>query len=134
MLGAIYGIDRQVIQDKFYEILVWAELERSTTAEFRTLSSGMKTRLAFSVIRHIEAEVFLYDEVLQAADHTFQEKCRDFFVPTQHGTKTVLMVSHDLQFVREFCSQALWLHQGQLRAYGAATDVVEHYQAHGRKG
>jgi ABC-type polysaccharide/polyol phosphate transport system ATPase subunit len=94
----------------------------------------MKTRLAFSVTRHIDKEIYLWDEALTAGDKHFQAKCHNVFKEYQQSAKTFLVTSHDLSFVRKFCDRALWLHKGRLIDVGDPERIVKEYQSGARIG
>ena len=90
LYGAIYGMERNKIKERFHEIIEWAELQDFVKAKLKTLSSGMKTRLAFSAARYIETEMFLIDEALSAGDKNFKLKCQEFFKSSRKSDKTML--------------------------------------------
>jgi ABC-type polysaccharide/polyol phosphate transport system ATPase subunit len=126
LYGAIHGLERSVIADQYDEILEWAELPRFAEAPLKTLSTGMQSRLAFATMRHIDADVYLFDEALTAGDKRFNQKCMDFFMrDTPH---TFLIATHTLQMASTVCSRALWLDRGQVKAFGAVAEVVAAYQ------
>ncbi len=129
LYGAIYGLSRQKVCDVFDDIIEWAELEQFADARLKNLSSGMKTRLAFSVTRHIDKEVYLWDEALTAGDKNFQAKCKNVFLEYQQSRRTFLVTTHDLGFVRDFCDKALWLHKGRLMAFGDPDEIVDQYKS-----
>jgi len=127
LYGAIYGIHRRRVLAVMDELLDWAELTDFRNAKLKTLSSGMHTRLAFSVTRYIERDLFLLDEALSAADRSFQRKCESVFADRKKGNKTFVIATHNLDFVTDFCEKALWLHHGRCMAFGPADKVVEAY-------
>jgi ABC-type polysaccharide/polyol phosphate transport system ATPase subunit len=127
LYGAIYGLSRKTLSRAFADIIGWAELRGFEAAKFKTLSAGMKTRLAFSVIRYIEPDIYLWDEALTAGDRNFQAKCRAVFEGYKQGGKTFLVASHDLAFVQEFCDKTLWLHKGRRKAFGATEQILKQY-------
>jgi ABC-type polysaccharide/polyol phosphate transport system ATPase subunit len=127
LYGAIYGMGRHQLRKSFPEIIEWAELEDFVRAELKTLSSGMRTRLAFSVARHIETDILLLDEALSAGDRRFRQKCNDYFETSRHSTRTTLVATHDLDFVQMFCCKTLWLHRGRQMAFGETQEVVAQY-------
>ncbi|HEY9381949.1 MAG TPA: ATP-binding cassette domain-containing protein [Gemmatimonadales bacterium] len=129
LYGSFYGVDRTRMRGLLPEILAWAELLGSEGAELRTLSSGTRARLAFAVIRHIETEVFLLDEALSAGDVSFKAKCREFFDGPRNRERTFVVATHEMDFVRSFCSKALWLHRGQQLGFGPSDAVVAAYLA-----
>ncbi len=127
LYGAVYGMDRREIQEAFSEIIDWAELQDFVAAPLKTLSSGMKTRLAFSVARHVDTDILLLDEALTAGDRRFKQKCQDYFAALRQSSKTFLVATHDLDFVETFCAKTLWLHRGQQMAFGETQDVLQRY-------
>jgi ABC-type polysaccharide/polyol phosphate transport system ATPase subunit len=126
--GAVYGMDRKTVKDKFHDIMEWSGLKDFAGAKLRTLSSGMRERLAFSAMRHIDADIFLLDEALSAGDKHFKKKCEEFFEASRKGDKTFLVATHDLGFVRKFCSKTIWLHKGRLMAFEETKDVLSRYE------
>lgn len=127
LYGSFYGMDRKRMRSILPEVLEWAELVGSQEAELRTLSSGTHARLAFAVIRHIETDVFLLDEALSAGDVTFKAKCRAFFDGPRNLERTFVVATHEMDFVRSFCSKAIWLHRGRLMRFGPSDAVVAAY-------
>lgn len=128
LYGAIYGLGRRTVASKLAEIIEWAELQEFVGSKLKTLSSGMKTRLAFSACRHIDKEIYLMDEVLTAGDKHFKQKCEEVFVGYKQSRKTFLVTTHEMGFVTNFCNKALWLHKGQQMAYGESEAVVKLYR------
>jgi ABC-type polysaccharide/polyol phosphate transport system ATPase subunit len=129
LYGTIYGVEREKIQSEFSEIIRWAELEPFVEAKLRTLSIGMKSRLAFSIARHIPADIFLWDEAFSAGDKNFQIQCEDFFTKAKEKDNTFLIATHNLGFVKKFCNKTLWLQKGRQMAFGHTTEVLKQYQA-----
>jgi ABC-type polysaccharide/polyol phosphate transport system ATPase subunit len=127
LYGAIYGLGRKQINGSLHEIMQWAELEDFAEAKFGTLSSGMRSRLGFSIMRHFEADIFLLDEALTAGDKNFRRKCWKFFESSRNEGRTFLITSHDLGFIDVFCNKALWLHKGKQMAYGETEDILKEY-------
>jgi ABC-type polysaccharide/polyol phosphate transport system ATPase subunit len=127
LYGAIYGLDREKIKAKSQEIFEWAELEAFTRAKLGTLSSGMKARLAFSAIRHLEADIFLLDEAFSAADINFKKKYEEVFQSQRNSDKTFLIATHDLSFAKTFCEKSLWLNKGTQMAFDKTAKVLNLY-------
>lgn len=125
--GAILGMRRQEIIRQFSEIVAFAEIEKFIDTPVKFYSSGMYIRLAFAVAAHLEPEILIVDEVLAVGDVRFQRKClgkmKDI---AQHG-RTVLFVSHNIPAVRSFCSTAILLEEGQLKAKGDTDSVIREY-------
>lgn len=125
--GVISGLTLSEVKDKFDSIVAFAELERFIESPLRTYSSGMRMRLGFAVAAHIEPEILLIDEVLAVGDIAFQDKCINRIKQFKENGCTVLIVSHNVGFIRENCDTALWLHMGQVKAYDQAEPVVGQY-------
>jgi ABC-type polysaccharide/polyol phosphate transport system ATPase subunit len=126
LYGAIHGITRRAMLEKSEEILAWSELQKFSEAPLKTLSSGMRSRIAFSTMRHIEADIYLFDEAMTAGDQRFKAKCLDFFMrDTPH---TYLIATHTLTMVPKVCSRTIWMEQGKIKAMGPSGEVVAAYQ------
>lgn len=134
LYGAIYGLERRKTEENLHEIIEWAELRDFVRAKLKTLSSGMRTRLAFSATRYIEKDIYLLDEALTAGDKRFQEKCEGVFRNHKTSNKTFLVTTHDLDFVRGFCSKTLWLHKGRQVSFGDTGTVLQQYTASQESG
>ena len=127
LYGAIFGLERRKIKESLQEIIEWAELQDFVEAKLKTLSTGMRTRVAFSTTRYIEADIVLMDEALSAGDRNFRKKCEDVFENYKNNDRTFLFASHDIEFVRKFCTKTLWLHHGQQMAFGDTDLVLQEY-------
>ena len=129
LYGAIYGVDRDRVRRERDDILEWAELSEFAGEKLKRLSSGMRTRLAFSTMRHVDVEVYLLDEALTAGDRHFQAKCERVFDEYRAGGRTFVVATHDHDFVTRFCTHALWLHKSRVMAFGDPREVVDRYLA-----
>lgn len=125
--GAILGMSRREIVDKFDEIVDFAGVERFLETPVKRYSSGMYVRLAFAVAAHLEPEVLVIDEVLAVGDVEFQKKCLGKMQSIAGGGRTVLFVSHNMTAVSSLCSRAILLEGGRLVKDGPAVDVVKTY-------
>src|SRR4026209_241418 len=121
------GLTRREIQQRFDEIVEFAELTEFIDAPVKTYSSGMYMRLGFAVAIHVDPDVLLVDEVLAVGDEGFTHKCLDKFAEFTRRNKTILFVTHSLGMVERFCDEAVWLDAGRKRAQGDATRVVGAY-------
>jgi ABC-type polysaccharide/polyol phosphate transport system ATPase subunit len=128
LYGMIYGLDRKKIEVALPEMIEWAELQNFTESKLKHLSSGMKARLAFSAVRYIEKDIYLFDEALAAGDKNFKEKCAIVFRSYKETKKTFLVATHDLKFAKSFCNRALWLQKGTQMAFGEPESVVAQYE------
>src|SRR6202046_1043512 len=126
--GAILGMTRSEIRDKFDEIVAFADVEKFLDTPVKHYSSGMYVRLAFAVAAHLEPEILIVDEVLAVGDAQFQKKCIGKMneVAQSHG-RTVLFVSHQMAAVRKLCQTALLLTAGTTSGPGQVEEVIQAY-------
>jgi lipopolysaccharide transport system ATP-binding protein len=127
--GAIIGLSRRTLEQRFEEIVSFAGLERFIDVPVRNYSSGMSMRLGFAVATYVDAEILLIDEVLAVGDRAFQTKCLQRIHSLQEKGVTIVFVSHDLSVVQRLCQRAIWLDRGQVCAEGASRDVVAQYMS-----
>lgn len=125
--GAILGMRRTEIEQKFDEIVDFSEIVEFIDTPVKHYSSGMYVRLAFSVAAHLEPEILLVDEVLSVGDAAFQKKCLGKMGDSVRGGRTVLFVSHNLNAVQRLCDRTYWINDGRIRLQGPTSDVVESY-------
>lgn len=125
--GAILGMSRREILDKFDAIVEFAGTERFLDTPVKHYSSGMSMRLAFAVAGQLEPEVLLIDEVLAVGDGDFQKKCLGRMGDLATAGRTILFVSHNLTAVRSLCQTAIWLDRGEIKMQGPVNDVVNGY-------
>lgn len=125
--GVISGLTRKEVLKRLDAIVAFAELESFIDNPLRTYSSGMQMRLGFAVAIHTEADVLLIDEVLSVGDHSFQRKCLERIARFKAQGRTIVLVSHDLNMVREFCDDALWLNSGLVMLRGRPDLVIGKY-------
>jgi lipopolysaccharide transport system ATP-binding protein len=125
--GLAMGLSRREIMKRMDEIIHFAELEDFIDAPVRTYSSGMYMRLAFSVAVNVDPDILLLDEVLAVGDAKFTEKSRARMDEFKKQGKTILLVTHDLRTVENWCHQALWLDRGEVRAIGKPAEVIHLY-------
>ena len=126
--GAILGMSRWEIQEKFDEIVDFAEVSKFLDTPVKRYSSGMYVRLAFAVAAHLEPDLLIVDEVLAVGDASFQKKCLGKLAEnnSQNG-RTVLFVSHNMGAIRSLCSRCIWLDGGSVRMDGDVDTVVDQY-------
>lgn len=128
--AALLGLTRQEVEERLDDILDFAEIGDFIHAPIQTYSTGMKARLGFAVVAHVDADILLLDEVLAVGDAQFQQKCHRRIESFIDGSKTIFFVSHSLASVRELCEEVLWVEQGCLRAHGPVDDVAREYEQH----
>ena len=126
--ATVLGMTKKQIDEKFDEIVAFSELERFIDQKLKNYSSGMQVRLAFSVSIHADREVLLMDEVLAVGDALFAAKCMRELHRYRKEKKTVILVSHDLSAIEQYCDRALYLREGKVIAIGDARDVAQKYR------
>lgn len=128
--GAILGMSRREIRQKFDEIVDFADVRQFVDTPVKRYSSGMYVRLAFSVAAHLDPEVLIVDEVLAVGDASFQEKCMGKMKEVSKSAKrTILFVSHNMQTIQSLCSRAVLLERGTMKSEGAPSAVIKQYFA-----
>jgi ABC-type polysaccharide/polyol phosphate transport system ATPase subunit len=125
--GAILGMGKEEIKRKFDEIVAFAEVEKFLDTPVKRYSSGMYVRLAFAVAAHLEPEILIVDEVLAVGDIEFQKKCLGKMRDVGKEGRTVLFVSHNLVALKQLCSTAIYLKNGEIRCTGNTIDVIKKY-------
>lgn len=125
--GSILGMRRNEIDNKFDEIVAFAEIDRFIDTQVKLYSSGMYVRLAFSVAAHLETEILLVDEVLAVGDFEFQKKCLGKMDQAANGGRTVLFISHNMAAVQQLCTRTILIRNGQIYSDGESTTVIKDY-------
>ena len=120
--GAMLGYTRKFMDETYDQIIDFAELREFQGRPFKQLSSGMKSRLAFSIASLVNPDILILDEVLSVGDGAFRKKSENKMKEIIHGGATTILVSHSIEQVREMCSKILWLHKGRQVTF---TDQVE---------
>jgi lipopolysaccharide transport system ATP-binding protein len=129
--GAILGMSRLEIRQKFDAMVAFAEVEKFLDTPVKRYSSGMYVRLAFAVAAHLEPEILIIDEVLAVGDAQFQKKCLGKMQEVSKGGRTVIFVSHNMGTVTSLCSRALWMAQGRVHRTGPVREVINDYLSKG---
>jgi ABC-2 type transport system ATP-binding protein/teichoic acid transport system ATP-binding protein len=132
LCGLAMGLSRQRLMELTESIAGFAELGEYIDFPVRTYSSGMRMRLAFSVVAHLDPEILLIDETLTGGDAKFQEKTAAKMFELCGGGRTIVLVSHGLSAIRMMATTALWLHQGKTVALGDTDEVVDRYMRYCR--
>ena len=126
--GALLGYSKEFIDSKYDEIIDFADMREFQDNAFRTLSSGMKSRIAFSIASMVEPDMIILDEIFAVGDGDFRkksQKCMQDIIA--RGDTTALMVSHSLQTVRDQCNKVLWLDRGRMVMFGEPKTVCDAY-------
>lgn len=125
--GALLGFNRKQMQKLYKDIVDFAELERFMDQKLKNYSSGMQVRLAFSIAIRVKSDILVLDEVLAVGDEAFQQKCIDIFEKYQAQKQTIVLVTHDMEIVRRFCSKAMLIHDGEMVSIGDPREVANTY-------
>lgn len=128
--GAMLGYTRAFMDEAYEQIIGFAELKEFEDRPFKQLSSGMKSRLAFSIASLVKPDILILDEVLSVGDGAFRQKSEEKMREIITGGATTILVSHSLSQVRELCNKVLWLHKGKQMAFGSdVKGICDQYQA-----
>lgn len=127
--GAMLGYTRKFMNETYDQIIDFADLREFEERPFKQLSSGMKSRLAFSIASLVEPDILILDEVLSVGDGAFRKKSEKKMREIIEGGATTILVSHSLPQVRALCSKILWLHKGEQIAFGDDVQgICDRYQ------
>jgi ABC-2 type transport system ATP-binding protein len=129
LTAGLHGMSRREIDETFDEIIDFAGIADFTDTPYKHLSSGMKVRIAFSVISRLEEPILLVDEVLAVGDKAFREKCFKRIDELLAGGRTLFLVSHSERDLLRFCTRGLYLDKGELVLDGPIQDVIDRYNA-----
>lgn len=128
--GAVLGYGKRFLEERYEEIVSFAQLHDFMEVPIRNFSSGMLARLAFSISTVVDPEVLIVDEILSVGDAAFQKKSRDKMQSMIDGGTTVLFVSHSIDNVRDICNKTLWLSHGKTVLFGDTEAVCDQYMEH----
>lgn len=127
--GAMLGYTRKFMDETYEQIIDFAELKEFEDRPFKQLSSGMKSRLAFSIASMVRPDILILDEVLSVGDGAFRKKSEAKMKEIINGGATTILVSHSLNQVRSMCSKILWLHKGRQITFGSDVQkICDDYQ------
>ena len=127
--GMLLGFSEEQVRAKMDEIIEFANLGKFIDMPVKTYSSGMHSKLAFSITAILESDIMLIDEVLSVGDAKFKKKSFNKMKELiSNDERTVLIVSHSSQTLRQLCTSVLWLHEGELRMIGKTEEVLEAYE------
>jgi ABC-2 type transport system ATP-binding protein len=127
MYGVLLGFSRQEMQERTPMILDFAELNDYALVPVKGLSSGMVARLGFAIATDVQPDILILDEVLSVGDQSFKNKCQHRIDKFLNGETTVLVVSHDLEFIRNSCDKVIWLERGRIKFIGSGSEAVDRY-------
>ncbi len=130
LAGAFLGIDHHDMEGRLPGIIEFADIGRFIDAPIRTYSSGMRARLGFSIATAVNPDVLLLDEVLGTGDEVFRAKSRARVQELMQAARGIVLVTHDMHWVTEFCNKAMLIEKGNVIALGAPADIVRIHQEH----
>lgn len=125
--STILGFTKKEIDYKLDDIVSFADIGQYIYQPLKTYSTGMRSRLAFSVASNVDPEILILDEVLSVGDIRFQQKCFRVMQNIIDQGKTVILVTHSAGAVTRFCKKAMWIHQGKIKSFGPSEEIVKGY-------
>lgn len=127
--GMLLGFSEKEVKERMDEIITFSELEDFIDAPVRTYSSGMHSKLAFSITAILETDIILIDEVLSVGDAKFKKKSyAKMKEMISQEDRTVVIVSHDAKTIKDLCNKVLWINNGELMDYGETKEVMKKYE------
>lgn len=126
--GAMLGYTREFMDHTYDQIIAFAGLRAFEDRPFKQLSSGMKSRLAFSIASLVQPDILILDEVLSVGDGAFKEKSEKKMREIINSGATTILVSHSLEQIRGLCNKVLWLHKGEQMAFGETMGICDDYE------
>jgi ABC-2 type transport system ATP-binding protein len=130
LTAGLHGMTRHEVDERFDDIIDFAEIGDFLDTPYKHLSSGMRVRIAFSVIAQLEEPIILVDEVLAVGDKGFREKCYARIEELLEGGRTLFFVSHNERDLRRFCTRGLYLDKGRLVFDGPIEEALRQYASH----
>ena len=128
MNGALLGFSKSQMEAMYDDIVAFAELERFMDQKLKNYSSGMQVRLAFSIAIRAKSDILVLDEVLAVGDEAFQRKCYQYFAEIKKQGQTVILVTHSMETVLQFCNKALLIDKGHKTEIGTPLKIAQIYK------
>lgn len=125
--SAIFGLTHEDIDARLDDIIEFSELQEFIDNPVRTYSSGQYMRLAFSIAINVDAEILLIDEILAVGDQHFQDKCFAKLQELKNSDKTIVIVSHSLESIKQICTRGVWIKNGKIEMDGDIVEVINKY-------
>jgi ABC-type polysaccharide/polyol phosphate transport system ATPase subunit len=130
LAGAFMGLDHKLVEERLPLIVEYAELGQFIDIPIKTYSSGMRARLGFAIATSVDPDILLLDEVLSTGDAAFREKSKQRVGELVRDAKAIVLVTHDMNWVTEYCNRAILIERGEMVMEGEPADVVEVHQVH----
>jgi len=127
MNAVIMGLDPVEARQRYPEIMEFSELGEFEHMQLKNYSSGMRARLGFSIMVHVDADLLLFDEVLAVGDGNFQEKCGETFQQLRESGRTGILVTHSMAALNQHCERAMLLEDGRVHTIGTPDEVAHEY-------
>ncbi len=131
--GAMLGYTKEFVNEEYEHIIEFSELREFEDVAFKKLSSGMKSKLAFSLASRVNPDILVLDEVLSVGDIGFRKKSENRMRELMSGGTTTILVSHSMQQIREMCTQVVWLEKGEMRGIGDTKQLCDEYEKYMKK-
>ena len=133
LAGAFMGIDHKQVEERLPGIVAYADLGEFIDAPIKTYSSGMRARLGFAIATAVEPDILILDEVLSTGDAAFRTKSKQRVGELVREAKAIVLVTHDMNWVQEYCTRAILIEKGRIVLEGAPNDVVAQHQERSAK-
>lgn len=131
--GAMLGYTKDFVTEEYEQIIEFSELREFEDVAFKKLSSGMKSKLAFSLASRVNPDILVLDEVLSVGDIGFRKKSENRMREMMSGGTTTILVSHSMAQIREMCTQVVWLEKGEMRGIGDTKQLCDEYEKYMKK-
>ena len=131
--GALLGYTKEFVDEEYAQIIDFSELKEFENVAFKKLSSGMKSKLAFSIASRVSPDILVLDEVLSVGDIGFKKKSENRMRELMGDGTTTILVSHSMQQIREMCTQVVWLEKGEFRGIGDTKIMCDMYEKYMQK-
>lgn len=125
--GMLLGLQRHEVGERFDAIARYADIGEFLDSPLRTYSTGMRARLGFAVVAHIDPDILLLDEVLGVGDQDFRDRCAQTLSEFRERGRTLVLVSHSPASIRQLCQRVIWIDRGRLRMDGPCDEVLSEY-------